>query len=400
MLRCGDSYDVVVVGAGPAGCSAARAAAERGVSVLLVERELEVGVPDKCGEFVPALEEMRRLAPCVPHLEELFDPPEETVVNRTKYVRFVFPNGREVSIDFQGVVVERKLFDKHLANMAARRGAEVRPFTRAVGLRPGGVVLRSGGEEYVVGAKVVVGADGVFSLVGRAAGLSGPLDPMDFGVGLQYEMVNVDHDPQYVDMFLGEDIAPGTYAWIIPKGPDVANVGTGVRVPFMKPASTIRDYLKAFIQEHPLASPKLSQATPTALKAGNIPVGGPLSRTVGGNVLLVGDAGGHTIPTVGGGIPPGLIVGRVAGQVAADHVLEGASLEEYEGAWRNQMGAVLESSLRLRRMSDIVFRDRRLIEVATRLNWLTKKTINNFIYCRIDPEIRLIEEALRRGLRG
>ena len=64
------------------------------------------------------------------------------------------------------------------------------------------------------------------------------------------------------------------------------------------------------------------------------------------------------------------------------------------------MGAVLESSLRLRRMSDIVFRDRRLIEVATRLNWLTKKTINNFIYCRIDPEIRLIEEALRRGLRG
>jgi len=111
----------------------------------------------------------------------------------------------------------------------------------------------------------------------------------------------------------------------------------------------------------------------------------------------VGDAGGHTIPTVGGGIPPGLIVGRVAGQVAADHVLEGTPLEEYEGAWRSQLGDVLENSLRLRRMSDTVFRDRRLIEVATRLNWLTKKTINNFIYCRIDPEIRLIEEALRRG---
>ena len=109
-------YDVIVVGAGPAGSSAARAAAERGLEVLLIDRELEIGVPDKCGEFVPSLKEMRRLTPHAIDLERYFDPPRNLIVNRTKYVRFVFPNEKEISIEFEGVVVERKLFDKHLAN--------------------------------------------------------------------------------------------------------------------------------------------------------------------------------------------------------------------------------------------------------------------------------------------
>ena len=390
-------YDVIVVGAGPAGSSAAKTAAENGANVLLIERELEIGVPDKCGEFVPALTEMKKLAPDVPDIESMFDPPQHCIVNRTKYVNFVFPNGVEFPVDFKGVVVERKLFDKHLANEAGRAGAQILPFTQAIKLLDDGVRVRTGGEVYDLKADVVIGADGAYSLIAREAGLPISTDPLDYGVGYQFEMVNVDHDPEYVDMYLGEDIAPGTYAWIIPKGKDVANVGTGVRAPFMQKGMSIRDYQRNLIQNHPIASKKLKNAVPTALKAGNIPVGGPIERTTTDRVLVVGDAGGHTIPTVGGGIPSGMIIGKIAGQVAAARVVDGKPLSDFDAAWKEQMGDVLYTSLRLRKMSDVVFRSKRMIDVVTKLDWLTKDTISKFVYCKMDAKMKLIERALQSG---
>ncbi|TEU09573.1 geranylgeranyl reductase family protein, partial [Candidatus Bathyarchaeota archaeon] len=249
-------YDVIVVGAGPAGSMTAKTAAERGLDVLLLERELEVGVPDKCGEFLPSLQEMRRLAPDVRDLEGLFDPPDYCIVNRTKHVKFVFPNEVEITVHFRGLVLERKLYDKHLTNEAARAGAEVATLTSVVDLLDGGEGVRAKNTDGVIDipAKVVVAADGAYSLVARRAGLPVSRDPMDYGVGYQYEMVNVDHDPDYVDMYLGEDIAPGSYAWIIPKGEDVANVGTGARAPYMKAGMSIRDYQRNFGEDHPLSS--------------------------------------------------------------------------------------------------------------------------------------------------
>ena len=388
-------YDVIVVGAGPAGSSAAKAAAENGASVLLIERELEVGVPDKCGEFLPSLEEMKRLAPNVPDMESMFDPPSHCIVNHTKYVNFVFPNNVEFPVEFKGVVVERKLFDKHLANEAGRAGAEILPFTQATKLLDDGVRVRSGGEIFDIKSDVVIGADGAYSLIAREAGLPISTDPVDYGVGYQFEMVNVEHDPDYVDMYLGEDIAPGTYAWIIPKGKDVANVGTGVRAPFMEKGMTIRDYQRNLIKNHPITSKKLVNAVPTAVKAGNIPVGGPIEKTTTENVIVVGDAGGHTIPTVGGGIPPGIIIGKIAGQVAAEHISSGVPLSTFDDGWKSQMGDVLFTSLRLRKMSDIVFGSKRMIEVITKLDWLTKDTISKFIYCKMDTKMKLIEQLLQ-----
>ncbi|MBT3285501.1 geranylgeranyl reductase family protein [Candidatus Bathyarchaeota archaeon] len=396
-LENDQKYDVIVVGAGPAGSSAAKAAAENGVNVLLIERELEIGVPDKCGEFLPSLDEMKRLAPDVPGLDKIWDIPKRCIVNNTKYVNFVFPNGVDFPVDFTGHVVERKLFDKHLANQAGRAGAEIMPFTSAIKLLDDGVRVRSGGEIFDLKSDVVIGADGAYSLIAREAGLPISTDPVDYGVGYQFEMVNVDHDPDYVDMYLGEDIAPGTYAWIIPKGKDIANVGTGVRAPFMKRGMTIRDYQRNFVKNHPLTAEKLKNAVPTAVKAGNIPVGGPIEHTTTDNVLVVGDAGGHTIPTVGGGIPPGLIIGKIAGEAAAAKINRGASLSSFDDAWKEQMGDVLYTSLRLRRMSDVVFKSKRMIDIVTKLDWLTKDTISKFIYCKMDAKMKVMERALQSG---
>lgn len=389
-------YDVIVVGAGPAGSSAARAAAERGLEVLLVERELEIGVPDKCGEFVPSLKEMRRLTPHAKDLERYFDPPRDLIVNRTKFVRFVFPNDREISVEFEGVVVERKLFDKHLANEAARAGADVATSVKVVDLLEGGRGVKAKTLSGLVEleSKVVIAADGAYSLVARRAGLPLSKSPLDYGVGFQYEMVGVDHDPDYVDMYIGEDVAPGSYAWIIPKGPDVANVGTGVRVPFVKKGLSVRDYQRNFVEKHPVASPKLRRAKPTAVKAGCIPVGGPIEEMVAGNVLAVGDAGGHTIPTVGGGIPTGLVIGSIAGRVVASHVLEGGSLSVFDGAWRAEMGETIENSLRIRRMSDVAFRNAKMMDWVTRSGLLTVEMMEKFILCEMDLKMKLVEKSL------
>jgi len=391
---------VVVVGAGPAGSMTARTAAERGLDVLLLERELEVGIPVKCGEYLPSLEEMRRLTPDAVDLEGLFDPPSRCIVNRTKYVKFVFPNDHEVAVPFRGVVVERKLFDKHLANEAARAGAEVAILTKVVDLLEdmGGVRVRDVDGVRDIRARVIVAADGAYSLVARRAGLPVSRDPLDYGVGFQYEMVNVDHDPEYVDMFLGEDIAPGTYAWIIPKGDDVANVGTGVRVPYMKAGMGIRDYQRNFVERNRLSSVKLRRAVPTAVKAGCIPVGGAMERTCTGNVLAVGDAAGHTIPTVGGGIPPAMICGRIAGEAIAEHLSEGKPLSSFDEAWRSQIGRVLENSLRMRRMSDVAFKNERVIDMVTRRGWLTEEMVMKFVLCDMDAKMRLMEKTL--GLMG
>lgn len=389
-------YDVIVVGAGPAGSSAARTAAERGLEVLLVERELEIGVPDKCGEFVPSLKEMRRLTPHAKDLERYFDPPRDLIVNRTKFVRFVFPNDREISVEFEGVVVERKLFDKHLANEAARAGADVATSVKVVDLLEGGRGVKAKTLSGLVEleSKVVIAADGAYSLVARRAGLPLSKSPLDYGVGFQYEMVGVDHDPDYVDMYIGEDVAPGSYAWIIPKGPDVANVGTGVRVPFVKKGLSVRDYQRNFVEKHPVASPKLRRAKPTAVKAGCIPVGGPIEEMVAGNVLAVGDAGGHTIPTVGGGIPTGLVIGSIAGRVVASHVLEGGSLSVFDGAWRAEMGETIENSLRIRRMSDVAFRNAKMMDWVTRSGLLTVEMMEKFILCEMDLKMKLVEKSL------
>ena len=390
-------YDVVVVGAGPAGSMTAKTAAERGLSVLLLERELEVGVPDKCGEYIPSLEEMKRLAPSVPDPEELFDPPSSCIVNRSKYVKFVFPNNHEISVPFRGLTVERKLYDKHLTNEAARAGAEVATLTKAIDLLKDGRGVRVKDIDGVrdIEAKTIVASDGAYSLVARKAGLPVSRDPLDYGVGYQYEMVNVDHDPDYVDMYLGEDIAPGTYAWIIPKGDDVANVGTGVRIPFMKKGLNIRDYQRNFVEKHPISSEKLKNAKRTAIKAGLIPVGGAMERTCTEKVLAVGDAGGHTIPTVGGGIPPALICGRIAGQVLADYFEEGKPLTRFEAAWRAQLGKTLENSLRMRRMSDVVFKNEKMIDFITKRGWLTEEMVMKFVLCEMDTKMRLMERTLR-----
>ena len=112
-------------------------------------------------------------------------------------------------------------------------------------------------------------------------------------------------------------------------------------------------------------------------------------------VLAVGDAAGHTVPTVGGGVPPGLICGRIAGQIVANHIQKERPLNLFDAAWRDQIGITLENSLVLRRMSDIVFKNEKMIDLVIRRGWLTEEMVEKFILCKVDTKMKLIEKTLR-----
>jgi digeranylgeranylglycerophospholipid reductase len=163
----------------------------------------------------------------------------------------------------------------------------------------------------------------------------------------------------------------------------------------MKKGLSIRDYQNNFLKKHPIASEKLKKAVPTALKAGYIPVGGPIKETTTPNILLVGDAAGHTIPTVGGGIPPALICGRIAGEVTASHLQEDKPLTDFDKVWRKQLGKTPDNSLRIRKMSDIVFKNEKLIDFITKKGWLTEEMIKKYVLCEMDTKMRLVEKALQ-----
>ena len=169
------------------------------------------------------------------------------------------------------------------------------------------------------------------------------------------------------EMFFG-NLAPGGYGWIIPKS-HCANVGLGTWERFH---GNLRTLYETFLKSHDLHGGKAT--------GGYVPVLGPIDLTVAGNVLLAGDAAGMVMATNGGGINVSMLAGRIAGTAAADHVLGGVPLEEYERRWRSVLAAPLVEGVRTKHLADRFFGSDRLIEAAMIL--LGTKRMGNAIRCQ------------------
>src|SRR5213083_521654 len=300
-------YDVVVVGSGPAGATAARYAARRGLKVLLVDKRKEIGVPVQCGEYVAHNEEVRAIFPTVTDLEELMGVPYRVREVDTPIIRIWSPNGRRYDIPFKGFTVQRDKMDQGIAAQAVQEGAELMTETTVVGVRGDEVKTNHG----TFHGKVVVGSDGPRSTVAQSVGLEWPVSAPAMSATAVGDFGDA------TDMFFG-NLAPGGYAWIIPKA-GCANVGLGTWERFR---GNLRDLFDKFVTNRRLVPGKAT--------GGFVPVLGPPPRTVKDNVMLVGDAAGMVMATNGGGNNVAMIAGRIAGLTAADHLLDGTPLDAYE----------------------------------------------------------------------
>ncbi len=322
-------YDIIVVGAGPAGSMAARFAAEQSVSVLMLEKDRDVGYPVRCGEAVSR-----------EGIEEFIKPDEKWITAHINKFSLNSPDGSEVVIEFgdAGYVLERRIFDYELAKTAAYAGAEILTRAYVNGLilydrKVCGVKYEYRGEQKELKAKIVIGADGVESRVGRWAGLKTHIHFKDMECCAQVTASNIDVDSNTLYFYFGKDYAPGGYFWVFPKGKNIANIGLGVSGMTGKKRSAL-SYLNNFMSHNFPAAPILTSI------AGGVPGAITLEKISAPGIMLVGDAARQVNPLSGGGIASGMIGGSIAGRIAGeaikmnrlDHILT------YDKAWHERLG--------------------------------------------------------------
>ncbi len=324
-----NEYDIIVVGAGPAGSMAARFAAEQGVSVLMMEKDRDVGYPVRCGEAISKA-----------GVEEFIPSDEKWITSHIEKFSLNSPDGTEVIIEFNdaGYVLERRIFDYELAKTAAKAGAEIitRAYVNGLLTEDGkvtGVKYEYRGEQKELKAKVVIAADGVESRVGRWAGLKTHIHFKDMECCAQITAANITAESDTLYFYFGENVAPGGYFWVFPKGNGTANIGLGVGGMIGKKRSAL-SFLNYFMDEHYPDAPILTSI------AGGVPSTITLEKISAPGILIAGDAARQVNPLSGGGIASGMIGGSIAGRIAGvavkmnkpDYILN------YDKAWNDRLG--------------------------------------------------------------
>ena len=321
--------DVLIIGAGPAGSIAAREASKNGVETLIIDKKSEIGTPKRCGEGI-----LDGVLERVGIKED-----ERWIARHIDGARLVAPDNtsawftsENLETPATGIILERKVFDKHVTMDAIRCGATVMLKTEAVGITRVDdcllVDIESFNNEYTqVKAKVVIGADGPEGRVGNWLGLNTKVALSEMESGIQYEMTNLNLEKSDTIEFYFGSVAPGGYAWIFPKGYDTANVG--IDVSSVKTDKSALEYLNDFVE----GNSQTKDGQIVEINAGGNPLCGVFDEIISDNLMLVGDAAGCVSPITGGGIDTALESGMIAGRVAAKAVKDNdygkSNLQEY-----------------------------------------------------------------------
>jgi len=333
------NYDLVIVGGGPAGSSAAFTAAKNGIKVALLEKENSIAETVRTSGVT-----------WIKNIKEFGIP--DDCFNPIKKFSFCSPNNEVTisdSIPRAAVLDVRKTY-RWLAHEAEQSGADI-----FVKMNVNEVIKNEKGDIVGISAvgpngkttfhsKVVIDASGFTSMVCKAMGFAPQWKR--FGAGAEYE-VKVEHvDSETWWLMVGQQYSPAGYAWIFPLGNNIVRIGVGVGKPESEVDPTER--LKEIMEKKLGPIKKLGKITPIEFHYGLIPNDGLSRKTVFNNLILVGDSAGQANPLVLEGIRYAIRFGRVAGKVSADAIKSGKtnkeSLYPYEENWRKQIQSKINSA--------------------------------------------------------
>lgn len=332
--------DVIVIGAGPAGTACAKNLAANGFSVKVFDKRAEIGSPKRCGEGISEASQ-----------EFLGKIPSRCIAQKIKGARLYAPDGRyiDVVLSSGGFVLERKVFDKWLAEEAVKVGAVVQANTfisdiiKDVQGYYTGVKGEFLGNEFEEKAKVIVCATGAESpLRNKALGVFSKVTLIDSCV--QYEMTNIDVVSDLIHIYLSSELAPRGYVWVFPKGEHKANVGLGIIPQDKKPGA----YLDEFLKLHP----EIGKGSILEVNAGCVPVGGLVKDMVANGFVLCGEAANHVNPIHGGGIKEAVISGKMAADIITECLKKNdvskKALSKFNDKWWKERGNHLKKVEKLR----------------------------------------------------
>jgi len=354
-----DAADVIVVGGGPVGSFTALKLAKRGAEVTVFEEHKTIGSPSHCAGHL-SIRSLITLG--------LYPLPGKIVENTYSQANFYAPSGFKFSVHLAKPItcsVNRKAFDKYLAEKAEQAGARYRLNSRVQSLLIDdgafkGVTIKQGDKTESVAAKIVVDAEGISSRLLRQTGLAG-LNGERLVYAVEAEVENVqDVELDAVEVFMGEAYAPGFYGWLMPRVDGTAKVGLATKV------GDPREFLERLMRKHPVASKQFSKAKITRMAFHPITLGGPIAKAYSSGFIAVGDAASQVKPTTGGGVVFGLTCAGIAAAVAAEAVrrndVSAGFLQVYQKRCADRLRFDFSVMLRLRRFLDSLS-DEKLDEV-------------------------------------
>ncbi len=325
--------DVVVIGAGPAGILCANLTAKGGLSTLVVEEHEAPGLFVNCTGIIGA-EAFRRLTL-----------PTEPILSSLRTITFYAPSGQSFRYDPGrplAHIVSRVQFDQTLGEWARNQGAQFRFGTHArlIRIDSDAVELRQREDDPdPIRARVAVIATGFGSNLPLQVGLQGPREIV-YGAQAEVEMEGLGD----VEIYLGRNVAPEAFAWVVPLQPGIARVG-------LVATKEAPVYFRKLLQ-HPAIRPRIRTPEPKMLLS-PVPTQ-PIDCSYSDRVLVVGEAAGQVKTTTQGGIYYGMLCAAMAAETIQEAFRIGdfraEVLRRYEQSWTREIGQELKTGLSLRQL--------------------------------------------------